>query len=103
MIIDVKNFDNTYSKMGYGIFCEQCNEARKRPFNADEMKALVGKIAEDRLGNCSLITNYVVIDNQITMFSAYCDAEKLMKSGYTIDGKPCFKLEHLNDKGEWVK
>jgi hypothetical protein len=77
-------------------------QARKRPFNAEEMRELVGKVIQDNIGNRSLINNYTNVDNQVTVFCAYCNADKLMKAGYTIDGKPCYKLEHL-ENGEWVE
>ncbi len=28
---------------------------------------------------------------------------KLIVNNFTIDGKPCYVMEHKNDKGEWVK
>lgn len=77
-------------------------QARKRPFNAEEMRGLVGKVIQDDIGNRKLINNYIVADNQVVVFCAYCNADKLMKTGYTIDGKPCYVLEHL-ENGVWVE
>ena len=108
ILIDVKNFDNTYSKMGYGIFCEQCNEARKRPFNGKEMKGLVGKVVEDKDGNAFLVTEFIKeFDDEVEGFgfvvqisNSYYGKHELMKY-YTVDGKPCYVLEHL-ENGEWL-
>lgn len=85
----------------YQYFNEVCSEARKRPFNDKEMKALVGKVIEDG-DNLLFVSMYYGKEECVT---AGClvdfDRDDLMRC--SCDGKPCYKLEHLNDKGEWVE
>lgn len=113
--IDKRWVDIEFLDDGNGTTCvyadiQNFSEARKIPFNADEMKALVGKVAEDKDGNAFLIVEFLKeFDEEVEGFSfgvqlsnTYYGAYDLMKL-YTIDGKPCFKLEHLNEKGEWVE
>lgn len=75
-------------------------QARKRPFNAEEMKALVGKVIEDG-DNALFVTVYYGKEECI---SAGCvadfDGSDLIRC--SCDGKPCYKLEHL-ENGEWVE
>jgi hypothetical protein len=76
-------------------------KARKRPFNAYEMRGLVGKVI--RAGFVYyLVHTYleykggeVLIGNE-----NHYNADGLM--GFTVDGKPCYVLEHL-ENGEWVE
>lgn len=85
----------------YKEIIETAVQARKRPFNADEMKAMVGKVLSgDKFDYCALIT-YTEAEMIETQHYTYTSDELI--DGYTIDGKPCFKLEHLNEKGEWVE
>lgn len=83
------------------ILAGKIKQAKKRPFNEAEMKALVGKVLRgDKFDYCALIT-YTEAEMIETQHYTYTSDELI--DGYTIDGKPCFKLEHLNDKGEWVE
>lgn len=77
-------------------------QARLRPYNADEMKALVGKVIITPDG-VSLICSYDVEDEKIEITTAFYDAQQLLENALYIDGKPCGVLEHLNDDGEWVE
>ncbi len=83
---------------------ETLSPARKRSFNTKEMKALVGKVIE-KDNNLYLVTAYhndrqtIITGNA----SSLLDAELLIVNNFTIDGKPCYVMEHKNDKGEWVK
>lgn len=94
---------------GYLSFHTVCNEtvqARLRPYNADEMKALVGKVVTTSSGrHCTLVTackqEYSSIQPQV-MLNKWLYATDLLNGGNTIDGKPCGKLEHL-ENGEWVE
>jgi hypothetical protein len=101
--VTCKNIDSEgCTQYGYGAFMGDCVEARKRPFNAEEMKALVGKVIGD--GNrIDLIFSFTTKDKKVETNYAFYDAELLMDGNFTIDGKPCYVLEHLNDKGEWVE
>lgn len=74
-------------------------QARLRPYNAEEMKALVGKVLEHD-GNASLVIVYLG-NGLLRVGTKWVSAERLIEEGYTIDGKPCGKFEHINDSGEW--
>lgn len=80
----------------------QFSQARLRPYNTDEMKALVGKPITMLDGAVCLCTAYNKRDKSVILDNIYWDAQELLGSGYTIDNKPCGKFEHLED-GEWVK
>lgn len=99
--VTCKNIDSEgCTQYGYGAFMSDCVESRKRPFNADEMKALVGKVLRgDKFDYCALIT-YTEAEMIETQHYTYTSDELI--DGYTIDGKPCYKLEHL-ENGEWVE
>ena len=80
--------------------------ARLRPYNADEMRGLVGKVVTTSSGrHCTLVTackqEYSVIEPQV-MLNKWLYATDLLNGGNTIDGKPCGKLEHF-ENGEWVE
>lgn len=77
-------------------------EARKRPFNEKEMRELVGKVIEND-NVALLVTSYGKHTGDIDTYCGIYTAEDLRDSGFVIDGKPCCKLEHLNEKGEWVE
>lgn len=81
-------------------------QARLRPFNADEMKALVGKVIEHKK-DLHLVTNYLndTADNEpvVCVGTNWRDAKGLIEHNYTIEGNPCGVLEHLDDNGEWVE
>lgn len=84
------------------ISLDSLSPARLRPYNAEEMKSLVGKII---CGNDTNFRAMIVYADGVsgvveTIHYDY-DAEELAQS-YTIDGKPCGKLEHL-ENGEWVE
>lgn len=107
----VVKFIETSGYFSYQYFNEFCSEARKRPFNAYEMKSLVGKIIEFKNGDATLATGYSEeFDEGVEGYSygiwtcwGWSMGAKELMNECTIDGKPCFKLEHLNDKGEWVE
>ncbi|MBO5681798.1 MAG: hypothetical protein J6T08_08820 [Lentisphaeria bacterium] len=73
-------------------------QARLRPYNAKEMRGLVGKVLEHD-GNASLVIVYLG-NGLLRVGTKWVSAERLIEDGYTIDGKPCGKFEHLED-GEW--
>lgn len=74
--------------------------ARLRPYNAAEMKALVGKVL-DRDGDRGLVTFYDGDINKVYL-GAWFSADSIMEK-YTIDGMPCGVLEHLTNYGEWKR
>ena len=83
-------------------FNEFVYEANKRPFNDKEMKSLVGRVLETP-SVVLLVNAYGKISGTIVTPSGNYSAEALMDNKYTIDGKPCYVLEHLNEQGQWVK
>lgn len=103
MLFDVINFDNTKSICGVGIFSEEYVQAHKRPFNEAEMKALVGKVITDVEGDATLITDFDNVTKNIRFLGEWWKSDELADSTWKLDGKPCYKLEHLNEKGEWVE
>lgn len=76
-------------------------QARLRPYNAEEMRGLVGKVLEWG-NNSELVISYNEAEVEVYVDRMWCNAEYLMNNEYTIDGNPCGKLEHLED-GEWVE
>lgn len=81
-----------------------CNlaQARLRPYNADEMKALVGKVIKVSNGSAGICTSYSAAWNEIKFDDDYWAPEEFMGDRFSIDGKPAGVLEHL-ENGEWVK
>lgn len=77
-------------------------QARLRPYNAGEMKALVGKVIE-RYSSAYLVISYAHDDFETTVYieGKYLSADNLLRD-FTINGKPCGVLEHL-ENGEWVR
>jgi hypothetical protein len=94
---------NHISEQGYW---KSCCQARLRPYNADEMKELVGKVYESSV--CTfLITGYDKRSNSVKVNEVWFDAKDLMNGKNSInpplvDGKPCGVLEHI-ENGEWVR
>lgn len=76
--------------------------ARLRPYNSEEMKALVGKVAKDTYGNISFITGYCVNKEVVYSGTTNFTAECLLRSCCFLDNAPCGVLEH-RENGEWVK
>lgn len=76
--------------------------ARLRPYNADEMKALVGKVTKDTHGNISFITGYCVNKEVVYSGTTNFTAECLLHSCCFLDNAPCGVLEHI-ENGEWVE
>ena len=99
----VKTENKCHYTIGY--IKEDIVPARLRPYNAEEMKALVGKVVTRKNDNAFLVTAYtprleenlsaVDIDN---MWVRPGD----VLEDYTIDNAPCGVLEHL-ENGEWVQ
>ena len=85
----------------YSVAIENIRQARLRPYNAKEMRGLVGKVIEGK-DEISVITDYSRDNNKIYFIGGWSSADEILKQGYTIDGKPCGVLEHL-ENGEWVK
>lgn len=73
-------------------------QARPRPYNADEMQELVGRVIATQAGYI-LVDAYRKSDSNIHTIGGWFTADHLMQYDYTVDGKPCYVLEHVNDKG----
>lgn len=101
--VEVAYLDDGFTiVIGNPFFNADCVQAHKRPFNAEEMQKLVGKVIE----NCKYILwcdGYDKESNLIITQLKALTAEDLIKGGYAVDREPCYVLEHLNGKGEWVK
>jgi hypothetical protein len=93
--------DGAYCSVGVDAFIEDYLPARLRPYNAEEMKALVGKVIENK-NFAHFITTFDKELQEVVSGSDGYSAKDLVEFGYTIDGPPCGKLEHLED-GEWVE
>jgi hypothetical protein len=81
---------------------EEAVSARLRQYNDEEMMGLVGKV----LRGCVKFDFFALIvyaESGEIQTNAHCyTADELLNNGYTIDGKLCGVLEHLED-GEWVE
>ena len=88
----------------YAMVRHRLNPARLRPYNAEEMRGLVGKVIETE-NTADLIIAYDRVMGKVrkAVFNCWCCADELLKANFTIDGKPCGVLEHLDDNGEWVE
>lgn len=81
--------------------------ARPRPYNADEMRGLVGKVVDKKDGDSFLVTAYTPkLDSRnlsaVSIDDMWVMADDVLEC-YTIAGNPAGVLEHLNEKGEWVQ
>lgn len=97
------NLENGIS-VGKNSIHEEMVSAILRPYNAEEMKALVGKVVK-KGQRLYLVTAYFEEQQSIiigSLSSALLNAELLIGNNITIDGKPCGVLEHF-EEGEWVK
>lgn len=76
------------------------SQARLRPYNAEEMKALVGKVLEHEDKTSLVIA--CLGNGLIRAGVKWVSAERLIEEGYTLDGKPCGKLTH-KEGDDWVE
>lgn len=89
----------------------ELKQARCRPYNADEMKLLVGKVLTYiKNDNLNMVTDYINEVDEDDPSYHYCTvyvngdhyvASELLDE-FTINGSPCGVLEHL-ENGAWVK
>lgn len=78
-------------------------QAHPRPYNAKEMRGLIGKAVGDEHGNLFFVTAFVVDDGgAVCVNGVVYNANDLLEV-FTIDNEPCGVLEHLNENGEWVE
>ena len=91
-------------KRSFEYIADCCSEARLRPYNHHELKALVGKVLET-IHTRRLVT--ACEDGEdgdkswaIYMVDEWYTAEDLLRYNYTLHGNPCGVFE-FNDAGEW--
>lgn len=107
-ISDIDEFNVSFNSgtccsVGHKSFLEDYVPARKRKFNDKEMQSLVGKVLQYD-GFTELVTSYNEQDKTISsMYFIAKNADWLMNYAVIIEGKPCFKLEHLDEKGQWIE
>lgn len=81
--------------------------ARLRPYNSEEMKALVGKvICWDSRDKIYVVESYGEVYGQGSVYFGGNEhsAKDLIVGKYILsDGKPCGVMEHLNENLEWVE
>lgn len=103
--VEVAYLDGEFTMViGIPIFNGDCVQARKRPFNAEEMKALVGKVIEKGPSMHLVIGFENVFENECMIHVNNCmySGNDLIRHEYTIDGKLCCKFEHF-ENGKWVE
>ena len=79
-------------------------QARLRPYNADEMRGLVGILI--RKGqSLHIVTGYEdVLDGECMIHvNGYLYSANDLLRQFTIDNAPCGVLEHWSENGEWVE
>lgn len=81
-----------------------CKQARLRPYNAEEMQGLIGKVltSNSRSTPFSFLVVYAEGDGSFIESYRFKYTAEELKDHFTIYGKPCGALEHL-ENGEWVK
>lgn len=100
-------YGTDFSGSEYSVAIENVRQACPRPYNAEEMKALVGKVIEDNY-SAHLVIGLIKPDPaenvscHVRASQSWLASDKLLQQ-FTIDGRPCGVLEHLNEKGEWVE
>jgi hypothetical protein len=82
----------------------QFSQARLRPYNAAEMRGLIGKVltSNSRSTPFSFLVVYAEGDGSFIESYRFKYTAEELKDHFTIDGKPCGVLEHL-ENGEWVE
>lgn len=85
------------------VFGGHIKQARLRTYNTEEMKALVGKVLSQKSYDFRGLIHFASASgNSIEVSNFTYSSEELIGSDYTIDGRPCGVLEHL-ENGEWVE
>lgn len=97
LFIDGEDLDGNI----YSVKLENTLPARLRPYNADEMRGLVGKVLKHSTGNY-LVTAFENRWNQVQIESVWRDEDELVKLWTQLDGHLCGVLEHL-ENGKWVE
>lgn len=101
-IVNVNLFNGGYLQHNYDIIRNHCVKAQKRPFNDKEMREIVGKSLETP-GFVKFIFSYDKENKTLESYDFLYTADDLFEDDFKFEGKPCYKLEHLNNNGEWVE
>lgn len=94
-----EDYDPDY--LCFDLVRKYSKQARLRPYNADEMRGLAGKVLKHSTG-CYLVTAFENRWDQVQVESVWRDENELVELWTTIDGSPCGILEHL-ENGGWVE
>lgn len=94
--------DKSKGYLSFRTVCSEATHTQLRPYNVDELKALVGKPITMSDGAVCLCTAYGKQCKSVILDNTHWNAQKLVDNGFTVDGEPCGVLQHLNEKGEWV-
>jgi predicted kinase len=81
---------------------DEAVQARLRPYTADEMQGLVGKVLHGNDFDFSALILYAEPNASTIETLHYSYTAEELKQNYTIDGHPAGVLEHL-ENGEWVQ
>lgn len=93
--VDIQQVEDRYK--GYLSFHTVCNEAVQaslRPYNEGEMRSLVGKVIESE-EYAFVINSYSDVSKTVRFNGYNYTSADLLNNNLTINGKPCFVLEHL--------
>jgi hypothetical protein len=104
VITNVDGFGLMFKSDLMVCFSHRILQARLRPYNEEEMKALVGKVLPSNSSSTPFSFLVVYAEGDGSFIESYrfkYTAEEL-KDHFSIDGQPCGVLEHL-ENGEWVK
>lgn len=92
-----------FNNAGHHVPYDDCKQARLRPYNAEEMRALMGKVIK-KGPSMHIVTGFEnVFCNECMVHVNGClySANDLLRQ-FHIGNAPCGVLEHL-ENGEWVK
>lgn len=92
--------DNSKGYLSFHTVCNETVQAHLRPYSAKEMQGLIGKVVSNERGDMFLVTAFVAADGGgVCVDGVVYDANDLFEC-YTINGRPCGVLEHLDEEGE---
>lgn len=94
------HFNNGTSRICGSLSWDAVLRARLRPYNAAEMKALVGKVL-DWEENRDLVISYDGERGEVYVDDMWLSGEDLLNNGYKYQESPCGVLEYLHkEEGE---
>ena len=94
-----EDYDPDY--LCFDLVRKYSKQARLRPYNAEEMRGLVGKVLKHSTGNY-LVVAFEHRWDQVKIESVWREANELAELWTQLDGQPCGVLEHM-ENGEWVE